>query len=48
MIERYNRTVKNILSMNVQSDQTDWDLYLPVPMAYMFSKPLVWLQTIYC
>lgn len=35
MIERYNRTLKNMLSVYVQADQSDWDLHLPlISMAY--------------
>ncbi|KAL5004549.1 hypothetical protein ScPMuIL_018005, partial [Solemya velum] len=38
MIERFNRTMKNILSKYVQADQSDWDLHLPtVTMAYRSS-----------
>lgn len=38
MVERFNRTLIGILSAYVDSDQSDWDLHMPmVNMAYRSS-----------
>ena len=32
MVERFNRTLLNMLSISVQKNETDWDLHLPAVM----------------
>ncbi len=38
-VERFNRTLLNMLSKHVEDDQTDWDIHIPhVMMAYRSSQ----------
>ena len=38
-VERFNRTLENMLSMTVKEDQSDWDLQIPFVMAAYRATP---------
>ena len=38
-VERFNRTLENMLSMTVKEDQSDWDLQIPFVMAAYHVTP---------
>ena len=39
VVERFNRTLENMLSMTVKEDQSDWDLQIPFVMAAYRATP---------
>ena len=39
LVERFNRTIKDMLAMYVNEDQTDWDMFLPM-VVYVYNTSI--------